>query len=100
MARLSKQQSRERWAQLRALVCEWDPIGVMDDPDWPRDEYDCLLGPLLRHLEGGTSEAELAAFLSEQIENHFGLDPAYFDFPEVAAKLRNWYEGSWPDSSV
>lgn len=100
MARLSRQQSRERWAQLRALICEWDPIGVTDDPDWPRDEYDCLLGPLLRALERGASEAELAAFLGHEIENHFGLDPAHYDFPAVAAKLRNWYDESWRGSGL
>ena len=26
---LAKPESRERWSQLRALICEWDPIGVL-----------------------------------------------------------------------
>ena len=51
MGALSKEQSRVRWAELRRLLCEWDPIGVMDDPEWPRDEYDCMIGPVLRLLE-------------------------------------------------
>ena len=44
MSQLSKEQSRERWAGIRALFCQWDPIGVMDDSEWPRDEYDCMWG--------------------------------------------------------
>jgi len=98
MARLSKQQSRQRWAELRTLVCEWDPIGVMADPDWPRDEYDCLVGPILSHLERGASQDELVAYLKHEIEHHFGLEPEYYDFPAFASKLSNWHRDSWPDS--
>ena len=35
--RLDKAESRKRWAELRDLWNEFDPIGVMDFPDWPRD---------------------------------------------------------------
>jgi hypothetical protein len=43
-----KIQSRERWSQIRALWREFDPIGVSQFPDSPRDEYDFYLGPTLR----------------------------------------------------
>ena len=98
LKRLSKQQSRKRWAEIRQLVCEWDPIGVMDDPKCPRDEYDCLLSPLLRRLESGTPEEEIAAFLRREIEEHFGLDPKHYDFPLVAKKLHTWYSKNWPST--
>jgi hypothetical protein len=60
---ISKEQSRERWSGLRQLFCEWDPIGVMDDPEWPRDDYDCMVGPSLRMLEAGASAADIADYL-------------------------------------
>lgn len=56
---LSKQELRQRFSQLNAVMCEWDPIGVMTDPNWPRDEYECLVGPLLTLLQSGASDAEI-----------------------------------------
>ena len=51
-AHLTKEQSRARWAEVRALWCDWDPIGVMPsaESDWPLDEYDAYLGQTLRLL--------------------------------------------------
>ena len=70
----------------------------MDDPDWPRDEYDCLVGPILRLLEDGASQADMVHLLKDDIQNHFGLNPSYYDFPAFAAKVRGWYENNWSGS--
>ena len=45
------------------LVNDWDPIGVMDDPDWPRDEYDSYIGQIHAFLERGESAEFLARHL-------------------------------------
>jgi hypothetical protein len=71
--RLSKEQSRERWSQVRSLWCEWDPIGVMSMPDWPRDEYDAYLGPTLRLLEEGGLVQQLEDYLAKIELGHMGL---------------------------
>jgi hypothetical protein len=92
---LTKQESRERWSQLRGLLCEWDPIGVMDNPEAPRDEYDCLIGTLLTKLEDGEAGRELADFLRMETVNHFGLAAEHYDFPEVARRIQAWYERGW-----
>lgn len=92
---LTKEESRRRWAELRALVCEWDPIGVMEDPDWPRDEYDGMLGPLLRLLESGASESDIACHLRTEITEHFGLSAQHYDFAATAAKIRSWFLETW-----
>jgi hypothetical protein len=34
----------------QVFITEWDPIGVMDDPEWPRDEYDSYIGEVYRLL--------------------------------------------------
>lgn len=41
--RLTKDQSRKRWAEIRALWCEFDPIGVVNSLSGPFDEYDPIL---------------------------------------------------------
>jgi len=92
---LSKRELRERSLQLRALICKWDPIGVMSDPDWPRDEYDCLVGPVLALLAQSASEEDIARHLRKEIDEHFGLSPDNYDFTEVARHLRKWFDHGW-----
>lgn len=94
-AALSKRELRQRSAQLRALMCEWDPIGVMSDPNWPRDEYDCLVGPLLTLLAQGASEEQLAQYMRKDLDEHFGLPPDNYDFTEVARRVRRWFDHGW-----
>jgi hypothetical protein len=94
-AALSKRELRERSAQLRGLVREWDPIGVMNEPGWPRDEYDCLVGPLLTLLGSGASEEGIARYLRKEIDEHFGLAPDNYDLTEVARRLRRWFDHGW-----
>ena len=92
---LSKRELRERLTQLRGLMCEWDPIGVMDDPEWPRDEYDCLVGPLLTLLDSGASKEEIARYLRQEIDEHFGLTADNYDFTAVADRVRRWFDHGW-----
>lgn len=92
---LWKRELRERSSQLRALMCKWDPIGVMGDPDWPRDEYDCLVGPVLTLLAEGASDKVIARSLRKEIDEHFGLSTDNYDFTEVARHLRTWFDHGW-----
>ena len=94
-AALSKREIRERWAQLRALMCTWDPIGVMRFRDWPRDEYDCLVGPLLTLLVRGATEREITQYLRDEIDQHFGLEPENYDFAAVARRVLRWFDHGW-----
>ena len=69
---LSKEESRRRYSELNALLFEWDPIGV--GPEGPRDECECLVGPLMRMLESGATQAQMVAYLKTELVDHFGLD--------------------------
>ena len=88
-------------AQLRALWCEWDPIGVLDDPDWPRDEYDDYLKPTLRLLETGAGVGAVAQYLNSVVGESLALGetgvmstrPILF-----ASRLRDWYDENWAKS--
>jgi hypothetical protein len=95
MTLLSKEQSRARWAELRGLLNEWDPIGVMSTPEGPRDEYDCLAGPVMRMLEAGVSQGQIADFLRQEMTEHFGLPSEPDGVRAVARRIRKWFQQRW-----
>ena len=90
-----------RWAELRVLMTEWDPLGVVP-LGAPADEYDCLVGPLMRLLEQDASAEELSAFLEREFSEHFGMAPT----PEggermrFAERARCWFSQSWKRSKA
>ena len=91
---LTKREIQERSKQLRALLGEWDPIGVMHVPSWPRDEYDCLIGPLLTLLQSGAGDDAVANYLRKEVVEHFGLSPTD-DFAAVARTVLAWFDRGW-----
>ncbi len=97
---LSKEQSRARWRELQDLVWSWGPIGVSDIPDWPRDEYNCLVDPTMRMLERNAMSDESAAALLTTVRDHIGLalDPA--EVVQFAAKAKAWYGERWASLSA
>jgi len=94
---LSKSESSQRFSQLNALMCDWDPIGVMGFPDWPRDEYHCLVGPVLTLLDSGATQHKIAAYLEQEIVEHFGCSPEHHDFEATAARVKAWFDRAWHD---
>jgi hypothetical protein len=85
---------RERGeSELRALLYEWDPIGVAAEPDWPRDEYDELILPLRARLEEGTTAGELSIFLEGWVTEHIGVDADAAREERFAARLVDWWGG-------
>ncbi|MFB7512905.1 hypothetical protein [Streptomyces sp. NPDC056144] len=73
---------------LRALLNEWDPIGVAD---MVHDEYVCLIGPLLSRLHRRASRTEISAFLWHEVTEHFGLAPFRREVDAVADRLVAWW---------
>jgi hypothetical protein len=95
--RLSKEQSRQRWGELRQILCEWDPIGVMEDAGWPRDEYDAYVGPILRYLEEGAPEEAISGYLDFVVTEAMGLSVARSASREFAARIAAWFRERWAD---
>jgi hypothetical protein len=79
---------------LRALLYEWDPIGVAPEPDWPRDEYDDLVGPLLARMSSGATAGELAVLLEAHVRDHIGLEPDVDREERFAQRLVDWWAHS------
>ena len=90
---ISKREVRQRSSQLNALLYEWDPIGV--GPDGPRDEYECLVGPLLRMLQSGATQSEIASYLETELVEHFGLTTNRDDIAAAASRIRAWFDRDW-----
>ena len=87
------------WGELRAKWNAYDPIGVMADPDWPRDEYEAYIGPTMRLLERNAPIEDHLRHMAEASE-HMGLD---FDLEAArrhAHAFMRWYEDRWRDTRV
>jgi hypothetical protein len=99
MKRLGKEASRQRRKELRDQWNAYDPIGVMGDPDWPRDEYEVYVGPTMRRLEEGATVDDIVRYL-EEVSNYIGIN---FDRPralEQSAQFIRWYAHRWRDTRV
>ena len=57
----------------QVLIDQWDPISVMDDPEWPRDEYDSYIGEIYSHLARGETAEFIAKHLCAIEESRMGL---------------------------
>jgi hypothetical protein len=81
--------------ELRTHLLRWDPIGVGGAAEGA-DEYDCLISPLLRQLSGGATAAAVAAWLSHELAEHFGLQPDPDRETHFGEELVGW----WRESTV
>jgi hypothetical protein len=73
-------RGREVMSAIREiLINEWDPIRVMDDPEWPRDEYDGYVGQIFSFLEREESAEFIAhhlCFVEEKVMGLGAVQPA------------------------
>ncbi|HEY6377221.1 MAG TPA: hypothetical protein VIX90_17000 [Edaphobacter sp.] len=84
---MPKEESREvRRAIRRAFVEVWDPIRVMEDPEWPRDEYDAYIGRVFELLVTGGSDREIIEYLL-LAEEGMGMDGSRANLQTVTAAL-------------
>lgn len=71
------------------FVLDWDPIGVMGDPEWPRDEYDSYIGEVYAMLVRGESAEFIARHLCFIEHRLMGLNTLPdANRLDVAAKLK------------
>lgn len=101
--RLSKDQSRQRWKEIRDLWNGWNPIGVSPSTGGPQDEYDSYLGQTLRLLEDCASTEEITGYLSSIVGEHMGLGQKGIEYSKPAAfslKLQQWFAHGWKGSYV
>jgi hypothetical protein len=96
--RLSKEHSRKRWNGLRDAVNEWDSVGLIE-LGAPVDEYECLVGPLMRMLEKNICPEEIAGYLTQHVPDHFGVSPPD-GAQEFSEEIVNWFLTQWKNTTV
>ena len=79
------------------MINEWDPLGLIG-MGCPLDEYDCVVGDVLRALERGQAADTLARSLAAEIIEHFGSAPS--DVGPFAERAVLWDRSRWPGSHV
>lgn len=91
------EDARSRWdmrpilAALRPIMFRWDAIGLVEE--FPEDEYDCVVFPVLRQLQNGADVDELAAWLGDFAKDHFGVISSPKADRRAAAELMRWWRG-------
>jgi hypothetical protein len=78
--------------QLRDLWCGWDPIGCLQAPNWPRDEYDSYLAPCLSLLQRGATEREITEYLEWAAYRNMGLSATTVPPATFATQLLAWWQ--------
>lgn len=85
-------------ALLHVLSRDWDPIGFGEL--LPRDEYDCVTGPLATLLRQGAGAPELAVRLTDCRTGHLGLGPDEEADQRAARAVSAWYQTARGSDSV
>ena len=84
-------KSNESIIALSKILCEWDPIGVMDDPDWPRDEYDNYIPAITLQLDKNADDNELAKLLNKITNEYMCISTSEDNNILTAKKLiKHW----------
>jgi hypothetical protein len=85
---MPKERSREVRVQIRKVFNEvWDPIGVMKDPEWPRDEYDGYIGGMFELLTSNATDQEIDDYLCK-CAAYMGMDASKSSHADVIDALR------------
>ena len=66
---------------------EWDPISVGNVGDWPDDEYDAYVWPVIGKVMSGASEEEVADYLDWASNENMGCPLPRERNLEIARKL-------------
>lgn len=83
----NKYRTRALQEQLTERLLAWGPLGF----GFTREDYDCLISPLMHRLHDGEDSAALTAWLSHQLADHFGLGDADRGQRRFASELMTWW---------
>lgn len=90
MSLVDERDGEEQMREVRALLLEWDPIGVADQPE-AADEYDCMIGPLVGHARNGDDVVVVLDRIARERIDHFGLDADLIADRALAEALLHWW---------
>lgn len=101
MIKLSKEQSRKRFAELRTLWNKFDPIGVHGDElnENCIDEYDTYVGQSLRYLEK-SQFIQLYFYIKSVCRNHMELNIPSWAILKFTYHCQKWFWTNWRNSYI
>lgn len=80
--------SKSKLAIVQEHLRRWDPIGVLSDPSWPKDEYDGYAGKIVSMLDAEASREELTEHFRWIEETQMGLEYIPDGSGKIIAELR------------
>ena len=78
------------------LLRDWDPIGVLDDPDWPKDEYDGYSATIVQMLDARIPEDELYTFMKRIVTDNMEIPCDKKKTKQIAHDLVEFWK-EWKD---
>lgn len=87
----NRERTRESQVQLRALLLQWDPIGVAGIPE-AADEYDCMISPLMHLLHDGATRPAIRKWVTGEVEGHFGMRSDRRRESQLAVEVTEWWD--------
>ena len=89
---MDRQKLRRELRAVEGKLREWDPIGVLSDPTWPRDEYDSYAPQVLGLLQSGATVNVLADHLNNIATLSMGLRARPDNESAFAEGLLKWWK--------
>lgn len=81
-----RRSDAQDYLKVLEVLRKWDPIGVIDGPNGPQDEYDTYAPDLIRMLDARKSREEIVRHLGVIASDHMGLEN--YDREHTAACVR------------
>lgn len=75
---MEKSEAKKLISEVKAILNEWDFIGVMPGEGGPDDEYDCLHGELIHLIQANADRGKIRSYLITELKDHFGLSQANY----------------------
>lgn len=95
---LTRSELRRRYAELHALLNEWDPYrSQRSRRKLQAYEYEPLVGPILRYLEAKEPVTTIAQFLVEELKSA-KLEHVQTSPEQIADRIHGWYTTRWPNT--
>ena len=74
-------------AAVKKILVQWDPIGVLEDGDWPDDEYDSYIPSICSILMNSSEVSTLESKVNVIVELNIGLGQQCGRNKEFASRL-------------
>ena len=89
---LMKSNYKQNSLALREILNESDFIGIYPSKGGPKDEYDCMIGPILSRLSKRITKEELETYLIKELKEHFGIaHPQLIQMSKATEKIMAWW---------